>query len=355
MILQVPFVYEALIIKPRCRNPVKVAVKDVIAVEIKETTSAELPVAFKIGKTQLRWDGSKLWDFYKTSVCHKKPKKVKSATVRKNTENAGKNYKWSCAGAEAPFHNYWSNLVHLSIGQSRVGCLLHKWFKDEDVLSKEDTVFKTWVSDNRDAIAQVAIEKASNMLFCDGYLYKIVGEPYYFSQTYGGSKNNGGTELHCCVPSTVGAPDVNFFNALQLKEAIQYAEQVAINRGDTNNIPMSLKANPIKVLIKDAVKLRKNTFFDKETKQTFVLRPKDAELLEYVIGQNNCFDYLEAKDIDIARKYWEGMKSFGYVIIADYARVGLDRVKGKFVTVTDAGKNAVAIYRKKQSEESSVV
>lgn len=376
MIIQVPFIYNALIIKPRCRNLSVVAVKDVVDVEIKEFTSSELPVAFRFGNTEIRWDGSRLWDFYKEEPSlydkEKKPKiKATASIVKFNTENYGQTYNYSSKGAEAPFHNFWHHSSNYRFYSLNPMHCHHKRFTDEDVFLKEDVVFRKWVSDSRDAIAQAAVDEALNMVFCDGFLYTVTTEPYYSLMTFGIGNNHGETIVFSDNFFSESRfyddiPIENYFNALQLEEATRYARLVASYRGDSCSIEMPLHGHFIEVLIKEAVKIKENTFLEKENNLSFVPTHKnydrkhlirdywesmdyfseDADLLDYIYGRT--FNYLEAKDPDAARKYWEGMAFFEYVTISDIAKVGIMLKGGKFVSLTSIGFGAVFKHKEKK-------
>ncbi len=59
--LQVPFIYRAQIIKPRCRKPVEIFVQDTMTVEIKCITESNIPVAFRVGTQETRLFDGRLW------------------------------------------------------------------------------------------------------------------------------------------------------------------------------------------------------------------------------------------------------------------------------------------------------
>lgn len=253
--LLVPFVYEALVKMPRCSKPSLLVLRDTVEVEVAVVDSGSFPVAFKIGDTSLRWDGQKIWDFDFECVSGQENRKVAIDEVVENTNSGGATYKWSNSGAAAPFNNYWHGFADSMSSRHKVAfCGMDSWLRDENVSEKKDAVYRIWIDDNRDAVKERAKEIASEMLICDGFIYRKVGEPIYEVTTFGMGNNHGGTGIYIEQPQF----DVDLkeyqFNALQYKEACEYGDKVAIERGDTDSIPMMNRLeNAIEVLIADAV------------------------------------------------------------------------------------------------------
>jgi hypothetical protein len=54
-----------------------------------------------------------------------------------------------------------------------------------------------------------------------------------------------------------------------------------------------------------------------------------------------CFDIRDTRNPNLAEKLWGEMANKGYVKIDDFASVGIEKIKGKFVTITNAGVNAL--------------
>jgi hypothetical protein len=73
MKLSVHFIYEALIVKPKCRKPNVVALKDIVDIEIKEIAINKFPLAFKVGEKELRWVQNKLWTITYQQVTDEEP------------------------------------------------------------------------------------------------------------------------------------------------------------------------------------------------------------------------------------------------------------------------------------------
>ena len=102
-----------------------------------------------------------------------------------------------------------------------------------------------------------AAERAASFLLVDGVLWKKTGEPVYKACTFGLGNNHGGTSLMLANRYEVNEWDTDcLFNALQQEEAIQYAVEIARQRGDTESIPrIQARRSSIEVLDPSAVKL----------------------------------------------------------------------------------------------------
>lgn len=257
MKITVPFLYEALVIKPRCRKPSLIILKDTIEVEINVVSSSDLPVAFKIGETELRWDGNHLWDYDYHTVHRKPPVKVLASTVKENTEAEGKTYQYSCSGAEAPFHNFWCNMKDTM--NSRHDTMYHgiqSGLKDSCAIKKEDAIFREWIDDNKDVVIENARKIAQGLLICDGYMFAPVGEPRYLICTFGLGGNHGGTGMFIEQHYNRNIPNTSYFTALEYDKACAYADSVAERRGDNKSIPVRTNCGyQIEVLVPEAVKL----------------------------------------------------------------------------------------------------
>lgn len=257
MKINVPFIYEALVIKPRCRKSSLIILKDNVEVEINEVSSSDLPVAFKIGETELRWDGTRLWDYDYHSVSRKPPVKVLASTIKENTEDAGKAYPYSCSGPKAPFNNFWYDTKDCMC--SRHNTQYHGMrsdLNDKYVIKKEDAVFREWIDDNKDVVIENARKIAKALLICDGYMYAPVKEPRYVICTFGLGNNHGGTGMFIDQHYNSNIPNTSYFTALEYDKACSYADSIAEQRGDNKSIPVRTNCgHQIEVLITEAVKL----------------------------------------------------------------------------------------------------
>jgi len=258
MLLVVPFVYEALVVRPRCRKPVVVAIRDEIEVNIKEVDEDTIPVAFKVGKDSYRWDGVKLWDFAYFTEARRPPLKVRAETVKENTLSPDA-YKWSCSSSLAPFKNFWfsnsktmarkHNLPTSIVGQS--------WLKDAAPL--EEVVYRKFLDSNRLDIQNMAIEIASNYLICNGFLYHRVGEPRYEVITFGCGRNCS-RAVFIVNGQNPNIADDCYFNAFQFDEAIKCMKLVSTLAPEKTNC-----GNKIQVLIPSAVQVKRNPRMNKDT------------------------------------------------------------------------------------------
>lgn len=243
MKITVPFVYQAEVIKKRCRNPITINVRDSVEVDIQEVST--LPIAFRIEDEELFWDGVNLFGYDWTSVYKEEPRKVRAELVKENTENEAVNYKYSCSGADAPFHNFWHETFKNDA-----------WLKDEDAKTRPEheveIYIRKWVSDDKAEIIQKAKEIAAKRLIMDGLMIKKSREPMYYALTFGLGNNHGGTGMGVGCHLNPNLDVDCYFPANQPEEAVAYAERIALGRGDTNYVPM--QCPEIEVLIPEAVR-----------------------------------------------------------------------------------------------------
>lgn len=256
MKLSVPFLYEALIVKPRCRKPSLITVTDTVEVEIQEVETDELPLAFRVGTSELRWDGQRLWDFDYHCVSGVEPRKVTLSEVAGNT-GADSKYIYSGPGAAAPFRNFWKNVSDaLCLRHPIRSHGLHQWLGDADYQSREEVVCREWVDDNRDAVMARALEIAANLKAMDRQMVRPVGEPRYVVQTFGLGNNHGGTGMFVVQSYNTNIPHTAYFSALDYDKACEFADAVAERRGDNESIPVRPNGgHTIEVLIPEAVKV----------------------------------------------------------------------------------------------------
>jgi len=191
--LNVPFVYEAKIIKPRCSKPIIVAVKDSIEVRIKSTTLDQLPLALKIGEHCIRSYDGKLWNIDMESISDKPSRKVSVEEVILNTESNGTTYRYSCSGVAAPFKNFWSKLtysdVRLELDRIKSNDVFNKNINDSDLSLSTDIVYREWLEDNREAVLARLQKIVDNIMVVDGIMFSTVREPRYVVQSFGAGRN----------------------------------------------------------------------------------------------------------------------------------------------------------------------
>jgi hypothetical protein len=235
MKLSVPFVYIAQIIKPKYRKPVDVYIKDTVEVEIREFD--QVPVAFTSksihnGYTvENHWLDNKLWTInWHTS--NSRTTKTKSKTIFNNTKNINVDMVHS-ANTKAPFKNFWRKINYMS----RV--LLR------DASHKDDIVYRDLISDNRQEVINKAIKIASNIIFIQDISYSPTPEPAYEIMTFGSGYNNNmnnncgkDTILTTCHINNQFYSTKNYFTINEAEKAIEYANFVALRRGDTKSTPV---------------------------------------------------------------------------------------------------------------------
>jgi len=242
MKIKVPYTYIAQVIKPNCRKEIPVLIQDSITVNIKEFDT--LPVALRAEGVDYLWDNKNLWTINYNDSIHDKQVTVNAIEVKENTENYGKNYKWSKSGTEAPFFDFWWD-AKLILDRG------------ETVLTKDEAIKinKLYVSDNKDEVIKQIKDIVNNMVFINGIVYKKANEPRYYVITFGIGNNHGETSLSICTYFNPNIDMHSYFTALQYDEAKKFAVDVATCRGDTNSIP-NIGEDKIEVLIPDAVKLK---------------------------------------------------------------------------------------------------
>ena len=245
MMIKVPFVYEAKVIMPRCRKAISVTVKDSISVEIKEYAKSEISLAFKIGTEEIFLHNKALWvlDFERTAS--KKDELVKLSTVKENTENGGRDYRYSRSGTAVPFLNYW-NYVKSNMENGKDA-------ESKDVVLNN---CREWIEDDRSAIIKEIKKIARNLIAVDGYMFCKTTEPRYEVITFGLGRNHGGTALFVVKHFNENIMKKCYFTALQYKEACELANETAKNRGDNSSIPVKVNGGAIiEVLMPSAVKI----------------------------------------------------------------------------------------------------
>jgi len=257
MKLTVPFLYEALIIKKRCRNQSVVSILDFVEVDIREIESDQMPVALRVGKQDFRWDGTALWDFSLRKVANQSAEKVSPNTVIHNTENYA-NYRFSIATEEAPFFNFWRYERDSMARRHGVDmCCLSSRLDEVDFVSREAIEYREWLDDNRQTMINRARAIAAGRVVLGGFLLVKVNEPRYVVQTFGLGHNHGGTGMFVTQSYNPNIGHDSYFNALNYMEACEHADNVAERRGDDRSIPVRPNEGfEIEVLIPEAVKVR---------------------------------------------------------------------------------------------------
>lgn len=252
--LKVPFVYEAIIVKPRCRKPTLVSVLERIDIQIQSSSLSELPVAFRVGERNLHWDGKNLWNVDYETVVDRPDRKVSVVEVIENTLSDGKTYEFSGSGTAAPFQNFWHELKW---SKCRLGskynineCGFDKWLDDADLLEKSDIDCREWVEDNRDAVLNKLNSIVSRIMAVDGTMFCLAGEPRYEVNSFGAGHNYS-VAMFVSFGYNENISNKSYFNALDFKKA---QESLLERSPDKNQNPEPNGGNRIEVLIPEAVK-----------------------------------------------------------------------------------------------------
>jgi hypothetical protein len=79
-------------------------------------------------------------------------------------------------------------------------------------------------------------------------------EPRYVVNTFGMGNNHGGTGMFIEKGYNSNISHTNYFSALNYDKACQYADEIALQRGDTKSIPVRTNCgNTIEVIINEVV------------------------------------------------------------------------------------------------------
>lgn len=260
--LTIPFVYEAVVVPPRCRKPRIITLTDTVDVTIRVLNDAQLPVAMKVKDTPIHWDGNKL--FRRLSENHGRvfdradlnftPAPLDKFIELATSRDTGNSY---TATVNHPFCNYWRNQTDLSVDQNYFHNSLHQCgllntLSEADYASKNDVKCREWVVDNRDDIARQAQAIADSYVFYNGGVYTTTSEPRYQINTFGMGNNHGGTGMFVVMHYNGNIGKDRYFNALQYDQACQVADAIAESRGDTKHLPVR-PSETIEVYIPDAV------------------------------------------------------------------------------------------------------
>jgi len=232
--IEIPFVYTASIIKPKCRKATEVLVSDTHIVKVHAPGIDEYRPAFKVGDQITHiCDGQRLWtqfskdSFVDLNMIRKLNSKEYNVSLLKNRFSD-------------PFYHgsYRYERVTKSINHAK---------------HISDIAYRKWVIDDRDAITQMLDTIASKLLVAPSTseIMRETAEPVYSVTTFGLGNNHGGTALFIVNYSS----DTTSFNALELDLALKYAKHIATQRGDTKSIVNRTNCgNTIEVLHPKAVR-----------------------------------------------------------------------------------------------------
>ncbi len=252
--LTVPFIYEAIVIKPRCRKPSLITIRDQVTVTLLTTTLEHLPIAFTVGERVIRWSGQYLWDFALESSAKTPARQVLLEEVIANTQDEGANYPWSSAGAAAPFKNFWHEFKYGPIPLARkhglTGCGFDAWLNSDNVVTKEDAVYRDWIEDNRYEAINRLYEIANSFIVVDGTMYQKASEPRYEVNNFGAG-HNFSVAMFISYGYNPNVSNRCYFNAHEFEQAKAFFEK---QNPDKNKVAHPNCGNLIEVLIPEAVR-----------------------------------------------------------------------------------------------------
>lgn len=112
------------------------------------------------------------------------------------------------------------------------------------------------VQGSEDVVVRAIKRSLKNHLIVDGVFYRKVCEPYYKVCTFGLGNNHGGSALMTDAALSKVKNDRSF-SLLQKEEALAKATEVALERGDTDSVPMLVNGYEYQVLIPEAIKVNR--------------------------------------------------------------------------------------------------
>lgn len=249
--VEVPFVYRAQIIKPRCRKPVEIFIRDVVQVKIKCLGSAEAPVAFRVGEQNTHAFADRLWQQSFHTVHGEEPVLVTLEKVLELSKDSS-SYPYSSSSAIAPFFNVWHGV---KADWDKSWSHPQPWLKDEDVLPLEEYVYRVMVESNREETVEYIQKVAASMISVDRVMFEPAGEPRYCFMTFGLGNNHGGSSLFVSTHYNCNVPHRCYFSATEREKAIAFALDGAQGRGDNQSIEHIKNTEMIEVLMPEMVKV----------------------------------------------------------------------------------------------------
>ncbi|MFQ3188920.1 MAG: hypothetical protein ACI936_000040 [Paraglaciecola sp.] len=251
--VDVPYMYEAIIVKPRCSKPSLVSIKDLVTVEIKDVAKSDMPLAIKVGEKNIHWHDNKLWSPLKS-------RDGEIVTQPVLIENASKHDN-SYQQAHSPFKQFWGNYYSECIGQRH--SIKREYgncdYSDESNKDLANTPYRNMIEDNQKLIIEKAKAIAASIVSVEGVIYSLDNEPYYNTTAFGCGRN---MSVGFFI-STTDREDTKKtfserfnFNALSYEAALKYARDKASTIGYTSHdITEPNCGNVIEVLMPEAITL----------------------------------------------------------------------------------------------------
>lgn len=211
--------YEESYIPPRCRKPRYRECEEFVDVPLKEVCKDEFTLAFD----DQSYNGKGKIYFYKNKLWAKV--RIKDLVVpdkADNFDNALDALKWINEHSSQYFPHYWRDGAH----------------------------------PERKNMISAARRDIRKYVLCDGELYTQTPEPRYVINVFGLGHNHGGTGMFCDYKYNPNISKTAYFSAIEGEQAVQYANAVALGRGDTNDVG---KFKPfIKCYMPEIVKVKPN-------------------------------------------------------------------------------------------------
>ena len=188
--------YEESYLPKKCRKLRYRECEDYINVNLKEVDANELKLAFEDNS----YDGLGKIFFYKNKLWSKEKRNTNIAEAY-GTKTALEDLIWICEHCSTYFRSSWDREKGL------------------------DT--------SRNGVIKFARNDMKRYILVNGELYSIASEPYYVINTFGFGHNHGGTGMFVKYGYN---PNNNYFSALDGAAAVAYANKIAAERGDTNDV-----------------------------------------------------------------------------------------------------------------------
>ncbi len=202
MKLNIPFVYMATVVKPKCRNTTDVLIEDSIEVEVKNYDS--LPIAFKVGSLDYYWDNKSLW-----TIVSKYKKDSNTDTLitleqlKENTENPHEDL--GIHSTESPFYKFSKYGLDYNYSYRTINT---KYSSKDDAVNQN----REYIRDNKDEVISKIKDIAKSIAFINGLLYQRTGEPRYKIDIYG---YNGNKSLSVENSFNPNCSLSNYYSALE--------------------------------------------------------------------------------------------------------------------------------------------
>ena len=127
-------------------------------------------------------------------------------------------------------------------------------YKGKDYIPFDEKTSKV-VSDTRADQVEDIKTRASEFLYFGNAIWEECNEPRYCIYTFGLGHNHGGTSLSIDWYYNDNISHERYFSALQREEAIRYAKETALGRGDTDYVERIGKDENIQVLMPEMIKV----------------------------------------------------------------------------------------------------